>query len=130
MKKSTMVRRKWIVLSSLYFLVLLGIFMAANLGWLPTELLSNIPRYDLWGHFLLYGLAAYLCHRAFGKQMLRVGWFSFSLGISILIGFLVVEEIFQMTVPRRTPSWQDLAAGFLGVLVFYRLGEYCDRTRK
>lgn len=125
-----MVRRKWILTSSLYFLVLLGIFMAANLGWLPTALLSNIPRYDILGHFFLYGSAAYLFHRAFGKRMWRVGRFSFSLGISIVIGLMVAEEIFQMTLPKRTPSLVDLTAGFLGILVFYRLGEYCDRTRK
>jgi VanZ family protein len=91
-------------------------------------LLSKIPRYDIWGHFLLYGSAAYLFHRAFGKRRLRIGWFSLSLGILIVIGFMVAEEVFQMAVPKRTPSWVDLAAGFLGIWVFYRLGEYCDRA--
>ncbi|WP_071516855.1 VanZ family protein [Geitlerinema sp. PCC 9228] len=130
MKKSAIVRRKWIVTSSVYLLVLLGIFMAANLGWLPTALLSKIPRYDLWGHFLLYGAAAYLIHRAFGKRMLRVGRFSLSLGISILIGLMVAEEFFQMALPRRTASLVDLAAGCFGILVFYGWGESRDRVAR
>ncbi|MDJ0553224.1 MAG: VanZ family protein [Microcoleaceae cyanobacterium MO_207.B10] len=116
--------KTWIVIALLYFCGIIFIISVANLGKLPTEQLSKIPHYDTIGHFVLYGIAAFLIHRAFKRKMVTILNYQISLGILLFSIFTVVEEFIQQLIPNRTFSFVDLGAGFMGIFIFYWVGEF------
>ena len=68
-------------------------------------------------HFIVYGLYGLLLARAFRATMRnRPGllWAAGTVGAGSLIG--VIDELYQRTVPGRTPDVRDWAADTLGLL--------------
>ena len=122
-------QRIWAIACLFYFALLLAIIFAADTGRLPTALLDRIPAYDTLGHFFLYGIGSFLSHRAAGKRLLARGRFAVPLGPFLVGTFAVLEEGSQFWLPDRTASWVDLAASFVGIVLFQALGKFCDRPR-
>ncbi len=120
MKRSQIV---WNWLCGLYFFLLLSIIFIANSGLLPYALFQQIQNYDIYGHFILYGIASILVHQAFRRQ--RIHLFNFSLPLGpFLFGLITfAEEYSQQFFPMRTYSVVDLAASLIGILLFYELTE-------
>ena len=116
--------KTWIVIGLLYFFLIILIISVANLGKLPTEQLSKIPHYDIIGHFVLYGIASFLIHRAFKRKIVTIFNYPISLGIFLFSIFTIVEELLQQLIPNRTFSFVDLGAGFLGIFIFYFVGGF------
>lgn len=99
---------------------ILAIIILADRGRLGIfEIVYRIPFGDKAGHFVLYGILSLLVNLALfqtfpGRPPKRIVWIS-GLVLLLLIG---VEEFSQKYFPARTFSYLDLAAGYLGVLVF------------
>lgn len=117
----------WMIACTGYFLILIGIMLTADFGLLPYAFLEQIPYYDTIGHFILYGIASFLSHRATGRKMLIIFNYPVPFGPFLFVGFTIAEEILQMILPNRTFSFLDLTASLLGIILFYQWGEYQDQ---
>ncbi|MGB3510851.1 MAG: VanZ family protein, partial [Microcoleaceae cyanobacterium] len=93
--------KRWKIIGLFYFFLIILIISLANSGKLPTQLLSKIPHYDIIGHFVLYGIAAFLIHRAFQRKMVNIFNYQIYLGILLFSIFTVAEEFIQQLIPNR-----------------------------
>lgn len=100
----------------LVFIVL--VVIAADTNALPSFLrdLYRFPGGDLVGHFLLYGILAFLLARAFPRR-LPMGAFSPTFSSLWVMGLALAEELSQFFFASRTPDLLDLACGLLGILL-------------
>lgn len=111
---------KW--LFSALALIALGlialIIIAADRGALAPVLvgLYRFPMGDKVGHLLLFGLLACLVSLAAGRRA-RV-W------LALLAVGIVLEEVSQAWLPRRSFSLVDLGFSLLGVVLFGALGAH------
>jgi VanZ family protein len=111
----------------LFLLIILLVIVAADLDAIPPVVrdLYRFPGGDLLGHFVLYGLLAYLLARAFPRP-LRLGRFSIPIIVLPLLALIALEEFSQSFFAARTASFSDLAFSFLGVSV----GTWLARQRQ
>ena len=107
----------------LYFMLLLSIMLSANSGLLPDALFQQIQNYDIYGHFILYGIASVLVHKAFRRQRIHLFNFSLPLGPFLFALITFTEEYSQQFFPMRTYSVVDLSASLIGIILFYELTE-------
>lgn len=119
----------WIIAGSLYFLTLLGIMLLANTGKLVNFPLAH-PPYDKLGHFILYGIASFLFHRASGRRVMVLYCYPIPLGPLLFTLFTIAEEIIQAILPNRSAGIDDFIASFSGIILFFWLGELWDNQRK
>lgn len=115
--------RIWTIACFLYLALLLAIVIVADLGKLPIDLLSKIPHYDTIGHFLLYGIASFLSHRATNRRAIAIFRVPIPLGPFLFASVTIAEELLQQILPNRTFSLLDLGASLLGIILFFGLGE-------
>ncbi len=96
---------------------ILFVILAANQGTIPPVIraLYRFPGGDLAGHFILYGILAYLLARAFPRR-LQTGGFSPAISSLWVFGLAFSEELSQFFFPLRTPDLLDLACSLLGIL--------------
>ncbi len=103
----------------LAFLVFMGLVIFwANTNTMPLplrRLYGGFPLADKIGHFVIYGVFAYLLTWAMPARRLHLGRFSLPLGIVIAAAFATLEEASQFLVARRTPDLLDLLLGYLGI---------------
>lgn len=118
----------WAIAGLVYLGILLTIMVLADFGRLPVNLLTQIPHYDLIGHFILYGIASFLTHRATDKKMIVIFDKPIPLGPFVFTLFTIFEEMLQSILPNRTCSLADLAASFIGIVVFYWLGQVWEKS--
>ncbi|MBE9097385.1 VanZ family protein [Tychonema sp. LEGE 07203] len=121
-------KKNWIAACVWYFLTILSIMLAADMGLLVNFSLAH-PPYDKVGHFVLYGIASFLCHRATGKKTIGLFNFAIPFGPAIFTIFTAGEEMLQAILPNRTASIEDLLFSLGGILVFYWVGEVWDKKR-
>lgn len=102
-----------------FFIFLLAVAYWADSGTMPAPLkfVSAFPNGDRLGHFVLYGILAYLVSAAFPSRWVRVRAWRLPLGAVLAACLATLEEISQIFIPARTPDLVDLAAGYLGILV-------------
>ncbi len=105
------------VLALSFFIFLLFVAFWADTGSMPTvfKALYAFPNGDRLGHFMLYGMLAYLLMMAFPFSRVRVGRWALPLGIVLALGVATLEEASQLFIASRTPDLVDLAAGYLGI---------------
>ena len=107
-------------LAILFGLFIIGVIILADLGDLgPLHAIYDIPYGDKAGHFILYGILAFLIDLSLFQSLpaadrLRLAILS-GLALAVLIG---LEELSQNLFARRNPDVLDLAAGYLGLLFF------------
>jgi len=99
----------------LLFMVLIIIW--ADTDTMPTFLrrIYIFPFGDKIGHFVIYGVFAYLLTWAMPARRLKLGRFSLPLGLVIAVAFATLEEASQLFFARRTPDLFDLLMGYLGI---------------
>ncbi len=119
------VQKFWRIACILYFLTLLLIVITADLGNLPYYWLEKLPNYDVYGHFILYGIASVLIHQALGRQKIVIYNFFLPLGPFLFALVTIAEEMMQTFFPTRTFSLLDLSASLIGIILFYYIGELC-----
>ena len=98
-------------------LVVVGIVVAADLGWLTvfSKWVHSLPLGDKLVHAVAMGLVCGLADRAFPSPPLRpsVAWLRVT---PLVVTLLVVgEEFSQRWIPGRNFDWGDLAADLLGI---------------
>jgi VanZ family protein len=121
-------KKLWIVSGFVYFLILLSIMLLADTGKLVNFPLAH-PPYDKLGHFVLYGIASFLCHRATGKKNMKLFNYSIPFGPALFTIFTAVEEMLQGILPNRSASIEDFLFSFCGIAVFYWIGEVWDKKK-
>lgn len=117
-------------LAAVLFLVFIAlVVLAADRGTIPPFIraLYRFPGGDLAGHFLLYGILAFLLTRAFPRR-LQIGGFSVAISSLWAVGLALAEELSQFFFPSRTPDLLDLACGLLGILLADRLDQWTSRN--
>lgn len=121
-------RKIWIIACIAYLLFILSVMLVADLGILVNFPLAH-PPYDKVGHFILYGIASFLCHRATGKKTINMLNYQIPIGPFIFTIFTAAEELLQAILPNRTASIEDFLFSFAGILIFYGIGEIWDRKK-
>ncbi|HEY9810773.1 MAG TPA: VanZ family protein [Halomicronema sp.] len=116
----------WKIAFFAYLATLVGIMLLADLGMLKTFILAH-PPYDKLGHFMLYGIASFLSHRAINRRYLVIFGVSIPLGPFIFSHFTAFEEILQSILPNRSASFEDFFASMTGIILFYWIGEKLDK---
>jgi len=98
------------------------LFMILVIIWADTDTMPTFlrrmyifPFGDKIGHFVIYGVFAYLLTWAMPARRLKLGRFSLPLGIVIAVAFATLEEASQLFFARRTPDLFDLLMGYLGI---------------
>ena len=109
---------KWI--TTLFALFIILIIVLADNGQLGIlKLINQIQYADKVGHFILYGILTLLIDltlfRSLPLQSPRRVTVISGVMLALLIG---IEEFSQQFFSSRTVSFQDLFAGYLGVIFF------------
>lgn len=107
------------LIAFLFVLFILVIAYWADTDSMPEVIkaLIRFPNGDRLGHFVLYGLLAFLLAWAFPKRswLLRQrGWFP--VGSLVAVVGAALEEISQLFFVNRTADLVDLGCGLLGIL--------------
>lgn len=118
---------RWAIALLVYLMALACIAVAAYHNVLPVSL-ERIPHYDIAGHFILMGTAAYLTHRALGRRMVGFGGWRFPLGPVAIALMTMVDEWLQHFSPARTMSMIDFLANVAGITAFYGLDHWERRS--
>ena len=107
----------------LFLLFLFYVIVAADKGAIPPFIraIYRFPHGDWVGHFVLYGILAWLAVRAFPRQINLRGW-KFPLSALFVILVAAIEELSQFWFPARTPELLDLTFGVLGTIMGTWLG--------
>lgn len=100
---------------ALFAAFILVITYLAYKDLLPKEILKKIPHYDSIGHFVLFGMYAYLAQLAFkGKKFLFV-----PIGAVLVAVYAVIDEYLQQFSANRSYDVLDLFFGLLGIVAAY-----------
>lgn len=95
-------------------------------GWLKI----TIPNLDKVGHFLAMGLLAFLLNLAFHPKNEKRVRITSLLGSLLVLPLSTLEEFSQKHLTYRSFSYGDLAADYLGVMVFSLLFIYFIKSSK
>ncbi|HUG34551.1 MAG TPA: VanZ family protein [Anaerolineales bacterium] len=104
----------------LFALFILLIIVLADLGKLGfLGIINSIPYGDKAGHFILYGIQTLLVDLTFIRSRRELNPKLIVLRIALILALLIgIEEYSQQLFDKRTFSLIDLAASYLGVIVF------------
>ncbi|MFH1284075.1 MAG: VanZ family protein [Candidatus Peregrinibacteria bacterium] len=111
----------------LFAILIAVILVLAYLGMIP-RVVGYIPFYEQLGHFFLFGMLAWLLHRALKRRHFRFLGMAIPLGIFIIAIFTTAEEFLQQLSPNRTFSLSDLSFSLAGILAFYGIDRLCFRS--
>jgi hypothetical protein len=115
------------IIALIYGMIFLAILGSAYNKKLPGWF-NNIPHYDIFGHFILYGIATYLGHLVFRTQKIHLFGYYLPLWPSLFTIFTIVEEAIQSQSIYRTFSFLDLTASIIGIISGYWLAEKLPPT--
>jgi VanZ family protein len=90
----------------------------------------NLPFGDKVGHFLLMGIFSFLLNLVLNARGFRLGRISFLWGTLIVLAVVTIEEFSQLFVRGRTFDVGDLAADFLGILLFGEFARWVVRRKQ
>ncbi|MDQ3007962.1 MAG: trypsin [Chloroflexota bacterium] len=116
---------KWITILFALFIIL--IIILANSGQLGIlKAVNQIPYGDKVGHFILYGILTLLINLSLFRSLpfhpstqLRMSPGRVTVISGLMLALLIgIEELSQQFFASRTVSFQDLFAGYLGVIFF------------
>ncbi|MBN1302951.1 MAG: VanZ family protein [Anaerolineales bacterium] len=102
----------------LYIVLIIAIIVGANTGQLPhfLDAVNELPYGDKVAHFFLMGILSFLVNSSAlitlrGRKHKQV----VLLTTLVLLSLILLEEVSQFFLPRRTLSLLDLTSDFLGV---------------
>jgi hypothetical protein len=108
-----------------------------SVAFIPREVGSWFDRHDFIRNLLGFGCLAlagftrtsFAEAGALSIRFPRLGTFRLTAGrwLAGMLGIVVVLEIGQTLLPRRTSDWQDVAAGALAILIVW--GVRCGQHR-
>jgi len=105
----------------LFALFIILVIVLADAGTLPRYLapLYDFPNGDKAGHFILYGILAFLTDLALFRSLpsRRPVWVAVMTGL-VLASLIGLEEFSQQYFSSRTFDLIDLCSSYLGVFFF------------
>lgn len=104
----------------LFFLFICWTILRADLNQ-SSPLVKIIRQFkygDKAGHFLLYGMLAFLVNLAFNNRRLAIMSFRPLLGAVLVGTFAILEEFTQIALSSRTFEWWDMACDVAGISLF------------
>ncbi len=106
------------LLAVAFFLFLLVVAYWADTDSMPKVLgaMTEFPYGDKIGHFVLYGILAYLLTVAMPFRRVNILRWSLPLGLVLAAGFATLEEVSQLFFAARTASLTDLFSGYSGIV--------------
>lgn len=108
--------KKLLALLFIFFLIAVAYWADSGTMPGPLKLVYAFPDGDRLGHFVLYGILAYLVSAAFPLRRVRIGVWHLPLGPVFAAALATLEEISQIFIATRSADPVDLAAGYLGIL--------------
>ncbi len=126
---------KWITILFALFIILI-IILADNGQLGILKLVNQIPYGDKAGHFILYGILTLLIDLTLLRSLpfhpstqLRMSPGQVTVISGLMLALLIgIEEFSQQFFASRTVSFQDLFAGYLGVIFFSWLALRINKT--
>ena len=115
----------------LFGLFILGVVALADspYGAEYLQFVHDLPMGDKLGHFCLMGGLSFLINASLRiPPNSQKPWWKYR-ATYILLGVVVLEEISQIWLPQRNFSFEDLAADFLGILIFGYLGFWVAKRK-
>jgi polysaccharide biosynthesis protein VpsQ len=105
--------------------LLIGVVWLADGGRLPTVILTMkaMPLGDKLGHFVLMGLLSLLVNLSLEATPTRIGPIRLSRGTLLVALLVTIEEFSQLFITSRSFEVADLAADYLGIVLFGRLAD-------
>jgi len=82
------------------------------------ELVASIPYGDKLGHFCLFGLLTLGVNFAFKLKSYKLISFNIYVGSTVVLFFVLLEELSQYFIPSRTLDITDLLADVVGIITF------------
>jgi VanZ family protein len=83
-----------------------------------SSYVRHLPFGDKAGHFILYGLLAFLANLALDNKRIRVFSYRVLLGAMLVLTFAVLEEFTQIMLSTRDFELWDIACDLGGVACF------------
>lgn len=83
-----------------------------------TKYVRHLPFGDKAGHFLLYGMLAFLANLALDNKRVRVFSYRVLLGAVLVLIFAVAEEFTQIMLSTRDFELLDIICDLGGVICF------------
>jgi len=99
------------------------IFFLSQQSQLPLPELEWVPS-DKVAHLLAYGLLGIFYLVSFSKSLVTISWRFVLLASLCALAYGVSDEFHQSFIPGRDSSIADLAADFMGALLFTALGKW------
>ena len=113
--------RQLLWLTIAFAILLILIIIGANTGFEPFKAFYSVPAGDKVGHFLLIGTLSFLVNASLKARRVTMGPVQLLLG-SLLVALVVTaEEFSQLFLVHRSFDLLDLAADYLGILLFGQL---------
>ncbi len=121
----TALNRRNIVQFAAYVGFILLIIYLANTGQGAGlfRMFRRLPHGDKIGHFMLFGMLAFMANRALCFKTIAMGRFKVLVGSLWVILFAAVEELSQHYIETRSLDIFDFVADLAGVLAFQRLSK-------
>ena len=85
---------------------------------------ESVPGGDKIGHFILFGILAFLVNLVLRATVVRSGGRAMLLGSIIVMTIVVAEEVSQLFFTSRTFELLDLTADLAGIWAFGRLARW------
>lgn len=107
-------------LTVIYLILLIVIIVIADIKGLSylldfVQFLPYSHVADKLGHFVLFGISAFLVNLSLGLRNFKIGKFCCFSGSLIILLVITVEELSQIFLSGRTFSLTDLLCGYAGV---------------
>lgn len=109
---------KWLTL--IFFVFIAAVVVAADEGRLPALIVAlyAFPAGDKVGHFVLFGLLAFLLGLSLPLAGPPRPWLTLAAAGMVLAVLVGAEEWSQSYFANRHASWADLASSYAGILSF------------
>jgi hypothetical protein len=104
----------------LFLCCLVGLADSGRGRWL-FGMAESIPGGDKLGHFILFGLLAFLVNLVMQATVVRCGRLTLLKGSAVVMGIVVAEEVSQLLFVSRSFELLDLAADLAGIWIFGQL---------
>ena len=118
-------RRARLALSSfgLFLCCLVGLADSGRGRWL-FGMTESIPGGDKLGHFILFGLLAFLVNLVLHATVVRWGRLTILKGSALVMVIVMAEEVSQLLFVSRSFELLDLAADLAGIWIFGQLAAF------
>jgi VanZ family protein len=119
--QTTVVKRfLWPSLAILFSLFICWIIFLADTGQkiFASTYVRHLPFGDKAGHFLLYGILAFLVNLALNNRKVNILSQRVLLGASLVLAFAVLEEFTQIYLSTRDFEVWDILCDLGGVICF------------